>query len=117
MFDLLLTKTGDLAIGETGDISVTQSVVQAVSIRLKWVLGEWRLGPAMGFPYFEEVFVKNPNLTKIKYLLRDMVMEVDGVTNVGDVDITADPKTRTAKIAIVFSVNEKTHKEEVKIYG
>lgn len=117
MFDLMLTSTGDLTIEADGDVSTTKSITQAVTIRLKWFIGEWRLGPAFGFPYFEEVLVKNPNLTKIKFLLRDLIMTVEGVTGVGSIEIKTDPKTRDAKIAVVFMVGEDTYAEEVKING
>lgn len=35
MKDILLTADGDLAIGETGDISITDSVRQAIRVRLR----------------------------------------------------------------------------------
>lgn len=117
MFDLKLNSGGDLHIGADGDVSTTESIVQAVSIRLRWCLDEWRLGPGLGFPYYEEVFVKNPNLVKIKYLLRDLIMQVDGVTNVNSVEIETDPQTWKAKITVVFAVGEETYKEEVITNG
>ena len=45
MLDIQLDKNGDLAVSETGDIFMTQSVKQAVLIRLRWIYNEWRLGP------------------------------------------------------------------------
>jgi len=117
MIDFLLTSTGDIYIGPEGDIATTNSVAQAVYIRVKWFLGEWRLGPDKGFPYFEEVFVKNPNLTKIKFLLRDLIITVEGVTNVGSIDIEPDLKTRKAKISYIFMVDEETYNQEVIIGG
>lgn len=117
MFDLKLNSGGDLHIGAEGDVATTGSVVQAVKIRLKWVLGEWRLSPALGFPYYEEVFVKNPNLVKIKSFLRDLIMQVDGVTDVASVEIETDAKTRKAKFTVVFVVGEETFKEEVITNG
>ena len=86
MIDLKLTKDGDLELTMKGDVSPTQSVCQAVRIRLLWFLEEWRLGPELGFPYFEEVFIKNPSDTKIKHLIRETVMSVDEVTDVESID-------------------------------
>ena len=60
MIDILLEEDGDIAVSEVGDISITNSVRQAVLIRLRWIYNEWRLGPELGFPWFEQVFVKNP---------------------------------------------------------
>ena len=119
MFDLKLDETGDLELSAMGDVIPTDSIAQTVKIRLKWFLEEWRLGPTFGFPYFQEVFVKNPNLTKIKFLLREQIMEVEGVTNVTETEIQVDPKTRTAKITVAFTADgsPETKTEEVIING
>lgn len=117
MLDFQLIGTGDLFISPAGDIAATQSVAQAVSIRLKWFAGEWRLGNALGFPYFEEVFVKNPNLAKIQYLLRDLVLAVDGVTGVTGIEIKPDVSNRRAAVRIAFLVGEDTYRKELTICG
>ena len=70
MVDIRLNESGDIDVSAVGDIFITESVRQAVLIRLRWFFGEWRLGPDMGFKWFEEVFVKNPNLVKIRSLMR-----------------------------------------------
>ena len=113
MVDFKITPDGDLEITPVGDIVPTESVAQAVLIRLKWFLAEWRLGPTLGFPYFEEVFIKNPNLTKIRFLLRDLVL--GGVTSVTKADIIPDPRTREAEIIVVFTVEDEIFQKEVKI--
>lgn len=43
MYDLKLDRTGDLEISDTGDVMLTQSVRQAVEIRLRWLFGELSL--------------------------------------------------------------------------
>ena len=52
VLDILLDTGGDYKISDTGDIILTQSVRQAIKIRLKWFLGEWRLGPLLGLDYW-----------------------------------------------------------------
>lgn len=115
MIDLRLNAEGDLELSDAGDISVTDSIVQAVRIRLLWFFGEWRLGPGMGFPYFEHLFVKNPNEAKLRHLIRETVMEVEGVTDVTEISFSIDRKTRQAAIALAFTTDEDTFREEVKI--
>lgn len=114
MLDFKLTADGDLDINKSGDISITESVCQAVRVRLLWVLGEWRLIPSLGFPYFEEVLVKNPSQTKIEHLIRKTVMSVDSVTDVKNIDFSLDSKTRVVRIAVTFCVGEETFREEVE---
>ncbi|MCC8067325.1 MAG: hypothetical protein LIO94_09530 [Clostridiales bacterium] len=115
MFDLKLTKNGDLELTDTGDITTTESVCQAVRIRLLWFFDEWRLGPDMGFKYFEYVFVKNPSYSMIRHLIREAILDVDEVTSVGDIDISVNSKTREATIEVEFSTDEDTFREEVNI--
>ena len=79
MLDIKLNADGDLDVSAFGDISTTESVRQAVLIRLRWIYDEWRLGPEYGFPWFEEVFVKNPNTVKIKQLIREEILKVSEV--------------------------------------
>ena len=115
MIDLKCTTNGDLELTEDGDILATDSVQQAVKIRLSWFFDEWRLGPELGFPYFEYVFIKNPNETKIKSLIRDTVMSVDEVTDVTDISFELDTRTRIATISVEFTADEETFREEVEI--
>jgi len=115
MIDLKLDASGDLEISPAGDISATESIVQAVRIRLLWFFDEWRLGPAFGFPYFENLFVKNPNEVKLRHLIRETVMSVEGVTEVKEISFQQERSTRQTAISIIFSTDEDTFREEVKI--
>ena len=95
MKDLLLTRDGDLYINPaTGDIQITDSVEQAIRIRLLWFWGEWRLGPDHGIPYFEEILIKNPNKLRIRQLFREAIMPVEEVVKLRDLQANIDPATR-----------------------
>lgn len=117
MVDIRLNESGDIDVSAVGDIFITESVRQAVLIRLRWFFGEWRLGPDMGFKWFEEVFVKNPNLVKIRSLIRDEIMQVDGVTAAEVTSVKYDKAKRTAAIAYTVTVGEEVFKEEVALNG
>jgi len=117
MLDILLDRDGDIKVSALGDISTTQSVRQAVLIRLRWIFNEWRLGPEFGFPWFEEVFVKNPNTVKIRQLVRDEIMKVKEVTAANIDVLIYDPKQRCISIVYTCSVGEAVFKEEVKMYA
>ena len=115
MFDFKLDESGDLELTAAGDIQTTESICQAVKMRLLWFYQEWRLGLEMGFPHWENTFVKNPSESKLRYLIRNTVMSVDGVTNVESIDISIDKKTRDATINLDFCTDEETFEEEVNI--
>ncbi len=116
MTDIRLGKDGDIVVSEIGDISLTESVRQAVLIRLRWIYQEWRLGPEMGFPWFEEVFIKNPNTVKIRSLIRDEIMQVEGVTAAEVTSVDYDRAQRAATFKFTCSVGEATYREEVTLY-
>lgn len=117
MLDIKLNADGDLDVSAFGDISTTESVRQAVLIRLRWIYDEWRLGPEYGFPWFEEVFVKNPNTIKIKQLIREEILKVSEVRAAEVTKIDYDPAKRTAKFYYTVKVGEETYREEVTLYG
>jgi hypothetical protein len=117
MLDIKLGKDGDIELTESGDISLTDSVRQAVLIRLRWILGEWRLGPEFGFPWFEDMFVKKPNFEQIKTDIREQILSVDGVTKASVDNVVFDAKLRRATFTYTVTVNEDTFTEEVEIYG
>lgn len=114
MTDFKLAKDGDLYISPDGDIAITQSVCQAVRVRLLWFFREWRLMPQIGFPYFEEVFVKKPSESKIRHYIREEIMSVNEVTDVTKIDFSIDKRTRAAKIKVEFSANGEMYYEEVE---
>ena len=115
MLDILLDRDGDLKVSETGDISLTESVRQAIIIRLRWFLGEWRLGPGNGLDYWRTVLVKNPNMVKIRQAIRDEIMSVDEVTAVNEVHLDHDVKERTLTVRFEAVTDEETIRDEVKI--
>lgn len=115
MLDIMLDADGDLAVSETGDISLTQSVRQAILIRLRWFLTEWRLGPGIGLDYWGTILVKNPNIVKIRQAIRNEILTVEEVKAVNDVRIAYDAKTRRAVITYEAVTDEEVFREEVKI--
>lgn len=115
MVDFKLDATGDLELTESGDISTTESIVQAVRIRLRWFFSEWRLGPYLGFPYFEQLLIKNPNEAKLRGLIRDAVTAVDGVTDVTDIQFDVNRAARRASVRITFTTDNDTFREEMMI--
>lgn len=115
--DIMLNSDGDIDVTEDGDISTTESVRQAILVRLRWIYAEWRLGPSLGFPWFEQIFVKNPNITKIKTLVRNEILSVDEVTAAKVYSVTYDRAARTATFKYTATVDEETFDEEVTLYG
>ncbi len=113
MLDILLDKNGDIHLSPDGDIFTTESVRQAILIRLRWIFAEWRLGPELGFPWFEEVFVKNPNTEKIKQIVRSKIMSVTNVKDANVSNVVFDKAKRTATVKYICKVGEEIFEDEV----
>lgn len=113
MSDILLTSQGDIFVSPVGDIVLTESIVQEVLIRLRWIKDEWRLGPDFGFTWFEDVLVKNPNRDVIRQLIREEIMQVEGVTDAEVSETSYSRAERKASFQIQFTVGEEQYTEEV----
>lgn len=99
MKDILLDDNGDLKLSASGDIQFTDSVKQAIAIRLRWFQNEWKLGPELGIPYYEEAFVKNPSLVLLEDLMRDAILDVDEVTDVENLVLSLDRYLRKLSVS------------------
>lgn len=115
MADLRLNDDGDLYITEHGDIELTDSICQAVLIRLRWIETEWRLGPELGVPYFTDVLVKNPNMPYIAQLMKNEILSVEGVTSAEVEDYSYSSTERTASFSLRFAVGNEAYEKEVKL--
>lgn len=112
MKDLLLTKEGDLSVNPTTGISITDSVAQAIIVRLKWFFNEWRFAPQYGVPYFDEILVKNPSSLRVRQIIRDEILSVEEVEQVNDLEIIVG-LDRKAKI--IFSVVAAGKQSEMEV--
>lgn len=94
---LALDSDGDLAIPvrlSTGLEAARQLLVN----RFNAVLRDWFLDLRRGIPYHEAVFIKNPNLSVIRGIFRQVLETTRGVSNVTRFDLTVDTKTRAVSI-------------------
>jgi hypothetical protein len=80
--DLLLdNSTGDLVMvgGDFVFSTGAQSIAQDIWLALGFFQGEWFLDEEAGFPWRELVFVKNPDLERIRAGWRDKILSRRGV--------------------------------------
>jgi hypothetical protein len=127
VLDLELTKDGDLNVRSTGSVKLTNSVCQAVNIRLKWFLGEWVFNTELGTPYIpipasretNQTYIlgKNPNINLIRSIIHKRIMSVKEVERVERIDISVDKQTRKGEISYVIWTNLGSLEGEVSIYG
>lgn len=115
--DIRITRDGDLDLTPNGDIQKTSSMQQAILIHLRWIFSEWRLGPDYGFPYWEDVFIKNPDIERIKRDIRMEIMKVEGVRFATVDRVDYDPAGRSASFTYTAVTDEERFTEEVTLYA
>lgn len=115
MKDLLLTDDEDLYLSASGDVEFTDSVIQAIKIRLKWFEGEWRINPDYGMPYYDDVFVKNPSVALLESRIRKEILTVDEVVSVDSVSVGIDSETRKATVKFTATTTDGTKSGEVSL--
>lgn len=95
------TNIGDLALTD-GQITLTPdlktAVAQHIVIRLRTFFGEWFLDTREGVPYFEIVFIKNPNMARITAIFRAVILETPGVSSLSRLVLDTDPVTRALSV-------------------
>jgi hypothetical protein len=94
--DILLTSAHDIDMSEgaqlTGDLLTY--VTQKLRQRLRFFLGEWFLDRRLGVPYFESVFVSNPDLALLSSLFRQTILQTRGVGSINSLVLRFDRKAR-----------------------
>lgn len=93
-------KTGKFVLSK-GDFTFTsdlEAIRQAVQIRCQTFLGEWFLDLDAGIPYFQNVFVKSPNVAAIRQVFKSKIESVPGVLEVTKLDLDYNRSTRQLRI-------------------
>lgn len=88
---------GDLFINQTGQLVLVDgpdAVAQHLRGRLRIFLGEWFLDERVGFPYFRDVFIKNPNHASILSSLRRTITGTPGISSVDELTMAVDASRR-----------------------
>jgi hypothetical protein len=107
--DLQLDSSGDLEIGDDGDLILIDgidAIKQHLTISLQFFKGEWFLDIRIGFPYFEEVLRKAPDLNVVRSLFREAILAVDGVLAVADLELDYDGITRGLSVSFSTQTTE-----------
>ncbi len=101
MADLRLNANLDLDLTDDrlSIVEGADAVAQKVGIRLRFFRGEWLLDTRIGLPYYQEVFVKNPDLTIVNSLFRRAILTTPGITELTSYDLDIDPRTRVARLS------------------
>lgn len=103
MIDLAFDTEGDLLI-EDYDISFlggVDQITQNLAFRLRFFLGEWYLDIEAGIPYYQDFFIKAPNQIRIESVLKQEIVDTDGVLEL--TDFASDFNSSLRRFSVIFS--------------
>lgn len=102
MSALRLDDTGDLAVtaGRCSLITGGAETAQRLQTKFRFFLGEWFLDERAGFPLYEEILVKGPDLSVVRARVRQVLVEDEGVVSVEHIDL--DFNTAARELSVSF---------------
>jgi len=106
MSDILLdTTTHDIEIENYDFELVTgiDKVVQQIKIRLLFFKGEWFLDTLQGLPFYDDIFVKNPNIPNIDNIIKSEIVNTPNVKELLSYESDYDNTNRS--LTITFEVD------------
>ena len=92
-------ENGDYAINRF--VSESPATIQAVATRLRLFKGEWFLNINSGVPWYQRVLIKPARLNEIDRIIRNKILQTEGVKRLTSFDINFDSATR--KLSVAFT--------------
>ncbi len=99
MSSLKLNAAGDLDFS-SGGLEIIQGVdetIQRLRAKLRFFLGEWFLDTRIGIPFFQTIFVKNPNVLAANAIFGRAIRNDPAVVSLDVLEIDLDPN-RTLEV-------------------
>lgn len=93
---------GDIHLenGQMNFFSGKGQTAQRLTNRFNFFRGAWYLDQREGFPYWERVFKKNPNLRSIESMVRRTALTTPKIVSVESVNVSSDDETRRTTISL-----------------
>jgi hypothetical protein len=80
-----------------------EAVAQNVRTRLQLLKGEWFLDVDAGVPYLQEIMIKPANLPLAESLIKQTIIETDGVDELRSFDVVFNRNTRRLDVSATVS--------------
>lgn len=98
----LLIVDGDLVLTRDADARGAHAVLQDILCRLRTFAGEWFLDNEIGVPYYQTVFIKNPDMAVVNGALKDEILGTPGVLSLDFYESREDRRFR--RLTVSFHV-------------
>ena len=95
-----LTESHDMSFGAgVADYAVeAEACAQNVKTRLLLLMGEWFLDTDAGVPYLQQIAIKPANLPLAQAIIKQTILETEGVAELRSFGMTFDRETRRLTI-------------------
>lgn len=93
----------DVTNGELSLVTGIEAVVQDITMTLRTFLEESVYDRSAGVPYLQIIFKKGTSLQTVRFILEQIILQVDGVTEVIDLD-TSDFDRNTRSLVVTGTV-------------
>lgn len=92
-----------------------EEILQRIKVRLKFFKDEWFLNSEHGLPYFQDILgSKNLDFNIIESILREQILQVEGVKEILESSIDYDKNQREIKYSVnIVSVNNTVITEDL----
>jgi len=87
--------------------SDSEYFAQILKLRLYIIKGEWYLNNSIGLPYFDEILIKNPNLSRIEDLMKREIIAVTGEQSIKTFNLEYNNITRELTVTFTVQVDEE----------
>lgn len=116
MIDLALNPSTNDLLFENFDFSFVDGInqiAQNLNIRLRFFQGEWFLDTLAGIPYYQFIFVKNPNQIQVDSFLTQEIYNTDGITGITSFASNFDGQSREFSVNFTASTESETLEMEI----
>ncbi|QDP55891.1 MAG: putative baseplate wedge protein [Prokaryotic dsDNA virus sp.] len=105
MISKALDKNNDLVLinGSFATVNEGEQVAQHIRTRLLFYIREWFLNVNSGTPWFDEVFVRPVDLSRVETIIKNRIRTTPGVTELTYFRLELERDTR--KLQVSFSAN------------
>ena len=101
--DLALDTTSHDLLIDSFDLQLSKdldAVDQSLRTRLQIFLGEWFLNIEDGIPFYNDIFIKNPNIPHIESILKSRILETEDVIEL----LSFDTEFSNRTLSVSFKV-------------
>jgi hypothetical protein len=102
----LLIENGDLVLTSDANPDGTNPIQQDIRQKIGTFLGEWFNDNTIGVDYYGQIFVKNPDQSKVDAIIQNIIRTAPGVTLLTSYAASVNSVTRVLTLSFVAQTTQ-----------